>query len=179
MKNEFIIRTVILLAFLLGMALIPLRAQDCKMCGDWIGTYTISIPDPDPDGGMIDENVKMYVRIKRYGDDMSVRVKTHPVKDSNNIKYWSDCNITDLTNNSISFTSFVTDSNDWDNNDRINGRVINKASYSVICRLCYQNGKMVMSRHFHVDYFDRNNYWIDGNDYAFETISLYLEEDDW
>lgn len=178
MKNEFIIRTVILLAFLLGMALIPLRAQDCKMCGDWIGTYTISIPDPDPDGGMIDENVKMYVRIKRYGDDMSVRVKTHPVKDPNNLRYF-DCSITNTTNNSISFTAFVGDDYDWDNTDKKNGRIIYKASYYWVCLITYYSGKMVLSRHFRADYYDKYNSWIDAHDAGYETITLYQEDDDW
>lgn len=154
-------------------------AQDCKMCGDWIGTYTISIPDPEPDGGMIDQNMKMLIRIKQYGDDMSIRVKTFPVNEPNDIKYWPDCEITNATDNSISFTSSAGDSFDWDNNDRKNGRVINKASYYCMCILDYRNGKIVLSRHFHVDYYDRYNSYIDGRDYGYETISLYQEDDDW
>ena len=149
------------------------------MCGDWIGTYTISIPDPEPDGGMIDQNMKMLIRIKQYGDDMSIRVKTFPVNEPNDIKYWSDCEITNATDNSISFTSSAGDSFDWDNNDRKNGRVINKASYYCMCILDYRNGKIVLSRHFHVDYYDRYNSYIDGRDYGYETISLYQEDDDW
>lgn len=172
-------KAICFLVLLMGMMAMPLLAQDCKMCGDWTGNFTIQIPDPDPEGGMIDEQIKMYVRIKQYGDDVSVRVKTHPTKDPGEIKYWSDCNITDYDTGSISFTSSAGDTYDWDDTDRKNGRIISKASYYAICRLNYQNGKIVMYRHFRVDYYDRNDCWIDGRDYAYETISLYQEDDDW
>ena len=170
---------VILFTFLLGMASIPLCAQDCKMCGDWIGTYTISIPDPDPDGGMIDQHVKMYVRIKQFGEDLSVRVKSYPVDEPNNVKYWSDCEITNTTTSSISFTSYADDSYEWDNTDKKNGRIIYKALYFRECVLDYYSGKIVLSLHFHVDYYDRYNSWIDGHDFGYETITLYQDDEDW
>lgn len=154
-------------------------AQDCKMCGDWIGTYTIEVPDPNPDRGLIHENRKMFIRIKQYGNDKSVRVKTTPVKEPNDINYWSECEITNSTDNSISFTSFVAEDYDWDNNDKTNGRIIYKATYYWVCSINYYSGKIVLSRRFHVDYYDKYNSWIDDHDASYETITLYQEDDDW
>lgn len=148
------------------------------MCGDWVGTYNLLIPDSDPEGGFIEQNMKMFIRIKQYGDDVNVRVKSSPANEPRNIKYWPDCEITDATDNSISFTSPAGDTYDWDNY-RKNGRFVNKASYYCVCTINYRNGKIVLSRHFHVDYYDKSNFWIDGNDYGYETITLYQEDDDW
>ena len=173
-------KITLLLSFFLVIITATCFAQnDCKLCGDWMGIYTIQVPDPNPDGGIIDEDERMYIRIKQLGNEMSVRVKICPVKEPNNVHYWSDCEITNLTDTSISFTSFIKDDYDWNNSDRKNGRVIEKASYYALCCISYYNGKIVMSYHMHVDYYDKYSALIQGRNFGYETITLYQGDDDW
>lgn len=156
-----------------------LAQNDCQMCGDWIGTYSMSVIDPDPDGSFIYEKCKMHIRIKQHGNNMSVRVKTYFVKNPNDIQYWNDCNITSVSENSISFSTFVRDSFDWNSSDRKNGKIINKASYWNICTLSYERGKLVLYEHLYTEYYDKNGAIIGTHSNPISSVSLYQDDDDW
>ena len=92
--------------------------QNCELCGTWQGTYSITVPDPEPDGGLIDENMKMFVRIKSHGEDLSVRVKVLPANNPNETKYWNDCEVTSQSTTIINWTSYISTSYDWDDSDK-------------------------------------------------------------
>lgn len=172
-------KKIIALTLIMLPLALPLFAQDdCKMCGTWIGTYSFPLPDPDPDGDIVNENYKMFVRVKQYGNNYSIRVKTFPIKETDNIKYWNDCEVTAVSEDVISFSSFVRDSYDWSNSDRKNGRVISKTSYWNICTLTYSNNKLILSQHLHTEYYDQNGTLIGTHNNPLSSISLY-QDDDW
>ena len=174
-------KAVCFLILLLATIATQLAAQDCKICGDWIGIYKEQVPERGSDGeiDVVDKFVKIYIRINQYGEDLSIRVKTHPEKEPNELRYWSDCVITNKTDNSISFKSIIDDDYDWDSNDRINGHVIYKAVYSGVCFLDFHNGKMELSSRLHVDYYDKANYWIGGEDFKFFPKTTLFQDNDW
>lgn len=167
-----------LLSILFTFIVTTLAQNDCKMCGTWNGTYSITFPDPNLDE-LVDEVRKIIIRIKQYGDDISVRVKNYPVKDPSNVHYWNDCKITNVSENAISFSSFVRDSFDWDSSDRKNGRIINKASYWNICTLSYEKGKLILSEHLYTEYYAKNGDIIGTHNSPISSVSLYQDDDDW
>lgn len=110
---------------------------------------------------------------------MSVRVKTHSVKEPANIQYWNSCEITSVSENSISFSTFLRDSFDWNSSDIKNGKIINKASYWNICTLSYKRGELILFEHLYTEYYDENGDIIGAHSNPISSISLYQDDDDW
>ncbi len=168
------------LALIMLQSSLPVFAQDdCKMCGTWTGAYTLPVPAPNPGGGFVYENFKMIVRVKQYGNNFTVRVKTFPIKETDNIEYWNDCDVTKISEENLSFSSFVSDSFDWTISDRKNGCVISRASYWKICKLTYHNGRLVLTQYLNAKYYDRNGLLIGTHDNPSSSVSLYQDDDDW
>lgn len=172
-------KTLTLLITLCTLSALSFAQENCKLCGTWIGTFTLPVPDPDPDGDIANETFKMYIRVRQHGNNYSVRVKTFPIKETDNIKYWNNCEVTSISEESITFSSFVRDCYDWSNSDRKNGRVIHKTSYWNICTLTYHSVKLVLSQHLHTKYYDKNGTLIGTHNNPSSYISLYQDNDDW
>lgn len=164
-------------AFFVCTFVITVLAQnECKLCGDWIGTKQECV------GPKEYENYKIHVRIRDYDGNISVRVKYYPKNNPNSVKYWGDAEISSFTENNISFVSHYGDDYDWDNSDRMNGRVIYRASYDFLCTIRYLGGTIKLSYKSRATYYDRNNNLI-GTEYRpessyFESV-LYKDGEDW
>lgn len=162
--------------FVCTFSLTVLAQNDCKLCGDWIGTKLECV------GPKEYENYKLHVRIRKYDGDISVRVKYYPRNNPSSIKYWGDGEITSISEDVLTFVSHIGDDYDWDNSDRINGRVIYKSSYDNVCTIRYLGGKIELSYKARATYYDKNNNVI-GTEYRpessyFEYV-LYKDGEDW
>lgn len=68
--------------------------DDCKMCGDWVGTFK----------GVVGEQCKIYLRIRQYGEEIKIRTK---LETPNGITYdyMAPTKILSVTENSIEYSS--------------------------------------------------------------------------
>lgn len=168
-------KVIALLLILFTFFTTTLAQNDCKMCGDWIGTKAAP---SSPRGDMTVHTTKTFVRIKKYEDNYTVRVKNYAIDDPSDIRYWNDCKITSTSANSISFISFVDDEYDWTDTYK-KGIKVHKASYHVIGNLTYSEGIVSFSYHMHVSYYNKSNELLDSEDCYYTEIKLYKNEDDW
>lgn len=102
-------RKVLFVAMLCVLSTLRMYAQNSPFVGTWEGTYTIQYPDPDSES-MKDEQRKIIIRIKQYDDEYVIKVKTFPVKDPSDVKYWNDCNITYSDEQQIKWNSYISTS---------------------------------------------------------------------
>lgn len=157
-----------------------LHAQESKLCGDWQGYYDTLVPDDNWD--MVPLSMKMYVRIKTHGNEMTIRVKNCPVKDQSKIKYWNECKIVNKTSSSIEFTSLVNSVNEqWRDieTERVNGQVVYSWAVWYVCSAKLSQEKLYMSYHLHYEYYGKNGNIIGTNNGSTDNVILYQEEDDW
>lgn len=154
-------------------------AQDCNLCGTWEGVYKILVPDPNPEGDVLEESQKMVLRIKIYGDDATIRVKSIPIKDPSNVKYWSDCIVSYYDGNTIKWSSYNSTSYDWNNSDRKNGKIIYCAEYTWIGSATFSNGCLRFSYYMHSSYKDKNGNEIGTHDTPTKHLTMYKDEGDW
>lgn len=127
------------------------RAQSPdEFCGDWVGTYTQTVPDPDSDG-LKEERVRMYIRINKMDHGYTVRIKTQsPGED---MKYWPSCENVSRNGNSLQFTMDVRYCYDWDASDKKNGQCIEYAHYVFYSSVSVTNGTMLYKDNLHTTYY--------------------------
>lgn len=164
--------------FLLVTCAIKVDAQESKLVGTWEGTYTIQIPDPNSEG-MKDEQRKMIIRIKLYDEEYVVKVKSFPVKDPNDVKYWNDCNVSYSDEATIKWTSYIDTSYDWDSSDKKNGQIIKCVEYTEFCSVTVSKGRLNFIGIMHSVYKNRNDDVIGTHDTPAWKVTLYKEDDDW
>ena len=155
----------------------PLPAQECKLCGDWVGTYPGSQKNKNT-GEMDDGIYKEYIRIKKYGQEYKIWFKTEfPLH--NYVRHdYDECTILRVDEESIYFkrTSPIERSG--------------KGYFQTIeyCKITYRNGYI----HYKLEAFtlidyDMNRRIIRQEDDAIkyrakskcDDLDLFKEEDIW
>ena len=169
-------------AILLLLSLItPVFAQEnCDLCGTW--TTVVHI------GNGIAINNKIYVRINKYGDSYSVRVKEFYTYEDGSTKtyYWQDCVGVNVSENSIQWNNLSHSDSDWNDSDRINGIRIYLAKYYHICSATVSGGVLHFRYTIRGDYYGKSgniigNHWnkdYDGN-IIWRTYDLFKDDPDW
>lgn len=158
MKRLFLLAII----YILGGSV---SAQDCPMCGDWVGVYVGGKYDRS-ENRRVEANWKMYIRIKNNDGHYSVRVKERLADNSRDFIYWTDCNVYEVKGNKIILWEEFKDDDFHEN---------------VYYTIEYNHGIL---------YFDggivyRTNYNSSGrviNKYEFSAmkpVTLYKEDDDW
>lgn len=180
-------KTIALLTLLLGMVTIPSAAQDCTICGDWIGHYYApNFVDEDED--IHYEDAKIYIRIKPNGESVFVRVKRELLsrdtdyEDDNTVYY-------DITSpNSISW-SYKTYT-DFESG-RHNGNHYDKSEWHRCYSATITGNKMVCTCWLRIRYLRKTTtntreygyeeWWVDVGykDFPTDTYTLYKDDGDW
>ena len=178
--NILMIMNKIILSFILFFAcFLNADSQIIPLVGTWEGTYTIQVPDPDSES-MKDEQRKMIIRIKQYDDEYVVKVKTFPVMNPSDVKYWNDCNVTYSNEQQIKWNSYIWTSYEWDSSDKKNGQVIYCVEYIELCTVTMLKGERLnYVGSIHSVYKNRRGDVIGTHDTPSERITLYKQEEDW
>lgn len=164
---------------------LPLFAQDdCKMCGDWVGVYNGTKPHPTEER-LIPADYKLYVRIKRIEDNISVRLKCQLADNSAAAWYMNDWKVSDYSENRI---VLVWDGGDDDNGgdgwDIINGkkcayrRDIIYASLELTKGILYFNGGTNYGTWYDKYGNVLDTFHFDASIPA-RNVTLYKDDDDW
>lgn len=171
-------RKLLLIGVSFFVSMTTAMAQESSLIGTWEGTYTIQIPDPNSEG-MKDEQHKMIIRIKLYDEEYVVKVKTFPVKNPSDVKYWNDCNVTYSDEQQIKWSSYIWTSYDWDSSDKKNGQIIYCVEYIELCTVTMLKGRLSYVGTMHSVYKNRQGDVIGTHDTPTERITLYKPEEDW
>lgn len=156
----------------------PVYAQDCKLCGDWIGSRSGQQMNSSGkyDYGMF----KDYIRIRKYGDEYKIKMKT-TFPDHNWVMYETRAlTILDADENSIYFALAGSLEKEDFGYDQI-------VSYYLIT---YKNGYINCSLVNQIDiHYDENRNRIrEENTLKYvccrepggsNNMDLYKEDDDW
>ena len=143
-------------------------------CGDWVGTFTMAVPDPYSDG-MKDERVKMYIRINKMDSEYIVRIKTQsPGSDMN---YWPTCENVSRHGNSLSFTVDIRYNYDWDASDKKNGQRIKYTHYVFCSSVSVEKGVLHYKDYMNTTYYG-NSGKIGEHNTPVRNITLY-KDDGW
>ena len=155
---------------------IETNAQDSKLTGTWIGTYSFQHLDDDDNWFWAD--YKLYVRIYKY-EEYRLKMKTVPVSPCSKCRttYYNESTITYVDDNTINFY----ETENWGRNEW-GGNEICENYYSLI----YSNGtlrihpfkRIIIQKDKHGNVIEREDVthmsaWI------FKDIDLYKEENDW
>ncbi len=165
----------VLLMMLLALTFYNISAQECDLCGTWIGTSKVFLSGDDT-------VQKTYIKIKKYGEKYTIRVK-QVYTDNNQSKtnYWNDCTNVYVNGNIIGWRSFShqVDEND-DGHWKHNGRIIDVAKYYYVCTATFDNGILYFSQKVEGEFIGRDGGIIGKYDQPpYPIKELYKEEDDW
>ena len=169
MKINIMKRLFLLCA--LCMFSLLLQAQGCKLCGKWEGSYSLEVPDPYSDG-LVAEQFMMLMKIDSHENNYLVRVKSYPVKDKDNVRYWNNCEIISSSANQVYFKAYASTSYDWDGVTH-KGKRVYSADNTWYATATYEGGKIRFVYHLHVVYKDKSGEPIDYHDNPKQTIMMY------
>ncbi len=145
-----------------------LLAQDCNLCGTWIGVFRVFL-----DGD--NTTKRLYIDIKKtYRDKYVVRVKeVYTYNDqSSKTYYWHECMDVNANKNVITWKSF---SHQIDDNE--DGGY---EKYYYVCTARVDNGILYFKQMVEGFYYGRNGEIIgEYNQPAYPTKELYKDEDNW
>jgi hypothetical protein len=155
-------------------------AQESKLTGTWIGTYSFQHLDDDDNWFWAD--YKLYVRIYKY-EEYRLKMKTVPASPCSKCRttYYDNCTITSVDDNTICFYE-KSEKDFWQENDVITGMYQIENHY----RLSYSNGVLHISpvKRIMIDY-DKHGNFLKREDvthmsaWIFKDVDLYKEETDW
>ena len=151
-------------------------AQECPMCGDWVGVFDYPRYDKSKDR-LVSAQKKMVIRIRKNDDQYSVRIKTRYVDSPGEYVYWTDWKLHQAYENKIVLK--------WDVGKSDNGGYgYGSFAYSidvVYATIEYRNGTLLFDGGTaYAKYYDKNGNLIEKNTYQFEEpLTLYKEDDDW
>ena len=158
------ILVIILLLFSFPVALI---AQESPLCGDWTGNYYLKV-------GSMGANMKRFIRIKKYGDNYTVRMKEINL-DLNRTTY-SDCVVTSSDDNSISFYEDYPKEYENDDSKWVASEGKNYWSVQLV------DGVLKLRNHGnYTKLFDKNNNTKEINmpPQTSSNMNLYKDDSDW
>lgn len=167
--------SVYVLMLLLSCNVCSIYAQSAdEFCGDWVGTLTMTVPDPNSDG-MKDERVKMYIRINKMDSGYTVRIKTQ--SSGSDMNYWPTCENVSRQGNSLYFTMDRGENYDWEANDKKNGQRIKYTHYVFRSSVSIEKGTLHYKDYMNTTYYG-NSRKIGEHNTPVRNITLY-KDDGW
>ena len=157
----------------------PMSAQECVLCGDWVGNFT------DPYFPENDDVVKVSftrtIRITCKDDNYDVKMKTTR-NDNNDVRYYNGAQITHSDENSISWYYLLMSSYDWDSSDKFNGVTIGHVDFYSCCKVIIDQGVLKYIEYHKRLYYDRRGNYIGewtGRKSSYKNGILHKEEPNW
>lgn len=170
MKKKLLLNVFLLLTMTTAMA------QNCDLCGTWMGNYKSQEYD-ETEGGMVYKTFKVFVRINKYGDDYRVRIKSHDVKNPSDVRYWEDCNIVETGDGYLRWYRKIEKRPFY-----VNGYVDSYTESELYDCVKNVGGVLqftIMDRH-HMRTYDNHGNCVEEEDYYPSTnVLLYKEDLDW
>lgn len=181
-KNTEMKKMVLLISLCLT-GIYPVFAQDnCKICGDWIGTCSLDDGYDTEDKTMIRKTYKIFVRIKQAEDNPIVRVKLVPVE-GGNTWYLDNCEIMDASDSFMQWSKLReidTDCDDESYREVVNGSKVGRVERYFIENVKYSNGVLHFTRNMWVVYYNPAGVQLH-TEVVRNIISttLYKDDNDW
>lgn len=177
-------RLTLLFAFLLGIMVLPLMAQDQD---PWVGEWTSEAysevdwerTSKDSDDDIIYAQYKKVIKITSHGNSYMVRIKIIKVDDPNYISYSPPLNVTSFNGETMVLTSHVEKKP-----FTVNGKVDSYSDITYYTRLTLSDG--VLYYHFykwHSVNYNRHMRYTNEEDYYLPSTGsgtkLRLFNDNW
>ena len=152
----------------------PMSAQECVLCGDWVGETTFK---DIMDGSKI--TLKRTVRIKQEEGTYSIKMKALR---NGEVEYYNTGRIKQVDETSISWCYLDDTEYDWDSSSKYKGWYIGHADYYVHCNVKVELGVLRYTQYWVVLYYNREGQYIGeetfGEDNVYNCI-LNKEEENW
>lgn len=178
-------KSLLIIAVFCSLFSMQLRAQECKICGDWVGVFEGSKMHPSEDR-TVSAEYKLYIRIKKVDDNFIVRVKDRLADGSSEFVYAPECIVQNVTQNKISwYWDWGEDDNGgygWGTEKGVKIAYVHCISYvsatlnngilyydggKEVCKQCDRNGNVVSQ-------YEKKNLYPTSS-----RVALYKDDDDW
>ena len=153
----------------------PMSAQECVLCGDWIGETTFK---DITDGSKI--TIKRTVRIKQEEGTYSIKMKALR---NGEVEYYNTGRIKQVDETSISWCYLYATNYDWDSSDKYNGVTIGHIDVYVHCNVKLELGVLRYTQYYVFLYYNREGQYIGEENGRFNNNNfnciLNKEEENW
>lgn len=155
---------------------LTLSAQECQLCGDWVGVYSYPKYDKTNDR-LVDAQRKMVFRIQKNGEHYTIRIKTQYVDEPGKYVYLTEWKLDRVYENRIVLK--------WDVGKSDNGGYgYDGYAYTldvVYATIEYRDGTLFYDGGtVYSKYYNEKGRMIEKKEYQYENpIKLYKENDDW
>jgi len=153
----------------------PMSAQECALCGDWVGETTFK---DITDGGKSKITIKRTVRIKQEEGTYSIKMKALR---NGEVKYYNTGRIKQVDETSISWCYLDHTKYDWDSSSKYKGWYIGHLDVYAHCNVKLELGVLRYTQYYVFLYYNREGQYIgeeNGNTDIFNCI-LNKEEENW
>ena len=156
----------------------PMSAQECVLCGDWVGNFTDPyFPENDD---VVRVSFTRTIRITCKDDNYDVKMKTTR-NDNNDVRYYNGAQITHSDENSISWYYLLGSDYNWDSSDKFNGVTIGHVDFYRCCEVIIDQGVLKYIEYHKRLYYNRSGHYIGEWKGSASYVSgiLYKEEPNW
>lgn len=175
-------KRLLFLVFVCHVCITNVFAQDCGLCGTWIGiAHDTTLKEHPETGNVMPADEKLYVRIKQINGNYQVRMKAQIADGSRPFSYLPECRVTSVDGNTIKW------SQDWGGNDDSNqstmqGVVVGRDTQIAYFTGILMDGVLRLSEIYIITYYDRQGRIITSKSFPVHYsngVTLYKEDDDW
>lgn len=175
-------KRALLLAFIALACVSIAGAQDCDLCGTWIGiAHEAALREHPETGNMMRVDEKLYIRIKQINGKYQVRMKAQIADGSRPFSYLPECKVTSVVGNTIKWIQ------DWEGNEGGNlgteqGIVVGRDSQIAYFTAVLTDGVLKLSEEYIITYYDRQGREITSKSFPVsysKGVTLYKEDSDW
>ena len=182
MRKIFITVMLCLTTFSMAFA-----QEDCKMCGDWVGTFQESYPhdtQSDDDGDWRIDKVTMNIRIKKFGNEYKIRQKwTYAGGNIGTVYDNEEMEVITSTDTSVYWKVESPLQAHYDQYNRIKYYDRTVIYYQITFHNGYIHYKLVDSYYIEYDKYKNHisttDFIKDKNSKPRYNLDLYKEDDDW
>lgn len=179
-------KITVLLFFFVVTSISVFAQTDCKMCGDWIGSWQEIYPydfESEDDGDWRLGKVTRYIRIRKYGDEYKIRIKSSYVDIGRTVYDEDEFDILNVTDTSIYWKAISAIDVHYDQNNRIKYYDQTIIYYIITYRNGYIHFQMTDS--YYLEY-DNNKRLVSTTDFINDqkdkpryNLDLFKEDNDW
>lgn len=174
-------RKVLLVSILSLLCMTTAMAQEPAICGDWIGVFESTKPHPTEDR-LIPADWKLYLRIKKIGEDYIVMMKRRLADETIPFVYEKKCKVQFGDEHIIRWITI--DEDDWDISSTYKEQGINVGHVhdTVYNSAEYNNGCLSFSSYLERTHYDRQGHVINKkkiNTGFPRKCELYKDNADW
>lgn len=156
--------------------------DDCKLCGDWVGTCSLDSEYDTENKVMIQKNYKLVIRINQGEERPIVRVKMVPT-DGGDTWYLDNCNIMESSDTYLQWSilrSVDTDCDDESYREAAHWHRVGKVELYFVESVKYRNSVLHFNRDLWEVYYDTKGMYITTKTVKnILSTTLYKDGDDW